>query len=240
MVLNSDMRNPVQLAWEAATLDRLSGGRVELGLGAGHTPQEYAATGIAWRPPAVRKAALREAVEVIRPLLDGETVTFEGEHLSVREAHIDGAVQDRLPILVGGNGPALLQHAGAHADIVGFQGLGRTHDDGHRHDVRWTPEHLDDQLAQVRRGAGERIDHVELNALVQFTEITDDPGPVVDAVVDRAAGLTRDDAARTPYLLIGPADDIAAKVRRLEQERGIGYLTVRTLEPFGEIIERCA
>ena len=112
LVLNNDMRNPVQLAWEASTLDRLSGGRFELGLGAGHTPAEYDATGIERSAPGVRKRRLAESVEVIRRLLDGETVDHDGEHVQISGATIDRAEQERLPILVGGNGAALLGHAG--------------------------------------------------------------------------------------------------------------------------------
>jgi alkanesulfonate monooxygenase SsuD/methylene tetrahydromethanopterin reductase-like flavin-dependent oxidoreductase (luciferase family) len=87
-VLNNDMRNPVQLAWEAATLDRLSGGRFELGLGAGHTAQEYGATGVGFDEPRCSKARLMESVEVIRRLVDGELVTYHGEHVHVDEAEI--------------------------------------------------------------------------------------------------------------------------------------------------------
>ncbi len=79
LVINNDMRNPVQLAWEAATLQRLSGGRFELGLGAGHTPHEYAETGIGLDPPAVRKARLAEAVDIIAGLFRGErSITTAG------------------------------------------------------------------------------------------------------------------------------------------------------------------
>ncbi|MGB7880609.1 MAG: LLM class flavin-dependent oxidoreductase, partial [Ilumatobacteraceae bacterium] len=74
LVLNNDMRNPVQLAWEVATIDAISNGRFELGLGAGHTPQEYAATGIERSSAAIRKQRLSESVELLRALLDGDTV----------------------------------------------------------------------------------------------------------------------------------------------------------------------
>lgn len=156
LVLNNDMRNPVQLAWEAATLDRLSRGRFELGLGAGHTPHEYAATGIGFEAPRHRKGRLMESVEVIRRLVDGQTVTYHGEYLHVDEAQIDASDQQHLPILVGGNGAMLLGHAGAHADIIGLQGLGRTRSDGHRHEARWDPSWLTAQVDQVRAGAGSR------------------------------------------------------------------------------------
>lgn len=237
LVLNADMRNPVQLAWEAVTLDHLSSGRFELGLGAGHTPQEYAATGIAMRAPRQRKAALAEQVEIIRRLVDGETVSRTGDHHQVVDATLDRSFQDRLPILVGGNGVALLGHAGRHADIVGLQGLGRTHDDGHRHDVRWDPGHLDAQIDQIRHGAGDRFDGIELNALVQHVVITDDADAAIAKVCERVGGLRATDAAAIPYLLIGTHDEIAAKLRRCRDRWGISYFAVRELEGFAPIIE---
>ena len=236
LVLNNDMRNPVQLAWEAATLDRLSGGRFELGLGAGHTPQEYLATGVKLVSPRDRKRRLRETVEVLRPLLDGNPVTYHGDFVNVDGAQIDAAWQSHLPILVGGNGASLLEHAGAHADTIGFQGLGETRSDGHNHGVRWDTEHLNDQLAQVRRGTGRRRSQVELNALVQVATITEDASTVVKGICDRIEGLTVETATATPYLLIGTVKEIIEKVLRCENDYGITYFVVRTLDAFAPVI----
>lgn len=237
-VLNNDMRNPVQLAWEAATIDRLSAGRFELGLGAGHTPQEYAATGFDMSTPRRRKERLAEAVEIIRPLLDGSVVDFDGDHYQVRGAQIDAAAQERLPILVGGNGTRLLEHAGQHADIVGLQGLGRTGDDGHNHRVRWEADWLDAQVGQVRDGAGERIEQVELNALVQFVDITDDRAAALSAVCDRVRGLSMEDAAVTPYILVGTVEEIVEQMQVSQRRWGISYYVVRELEAFEPILQR--
>ncbi len=236
-VLNSDMRNPVQLAWEATTLDHLSGGRFELGLGAGHTPQEYAATGIELHPPAVRKAALAERVAIIRRLLDGETVDHDGAHHRLKGAAVDRSRQDRLPILVGGNGARLLGHAGAHADIIGLQGLGRTLDDGHRHTVSWTPDHLDDQLDQIRTGAGDRFADLELNALVQHVELTDDRRTVTEQWAERA-GVAPGDLDAIPYVLIGTVDEIVAKLHACRERWGISYYVVRALDEFAPVLDR--
>lgn len=236
LVLNNDMRNPVQLAWDASTLDHLSGGRVELGLGAGHTAGEYAATGIAWRSPRLRKARLMESVEVVRRLLDGESVTFEGQHVHVVDAMIDRSAQARLPILVGGNGTELLEHAGAHADIVGLQGLGRTLADGHRHDVRWDGGWLDVQVAQVRRGAGERIDEVELSVLVQRAVVTDDRPGVLAEICAAVDGLTIEQAAAVPYLLVGTVDEIVEQICAARTRWGITYFVVRTLDDFAPVL----
>jgi probable F420-dependent oxidoreductase len=241
-VLNADMRNPVQLAWEAGTIHRMSGGRFELGLGAGHTPHEYAETGIELHPAAVRKAALAERIEIIRRLFDGETVDWAGEHHHLSGAHIDSLGPDRLPILVGGNGDALLAHAARHADIIGLQGLGRTLDDGHRHTVQWSTEHLDAQVAHVRASAGARADDLELNALVQIVTVTEDSGAAADAradVLGRVEGLTSDQLNALPYVLIGSASEIVDKLQMCRERWGITYFAVRELDDFAPVINAC-
>jgi probable F420-dependent oxidoreductase len=235
LVLNNEMRNPVQLAWEAATLDRLSSGRLELGLGAGHTPEEWRATGIEMENAAVRKERLAESVVVIRRLLDGQRVDFDGNHYQVLGAEIEPSFQDRLPILVGGNGESLLRHAGANADIIGLQGLGKTMSDGHRHSVRWTPNWLTEQIGQVRSGAGDRFGGVELSALVQVVEITDDREQVLTDWCKKIGG-TVDDLSAMPYLMVGSVDEIVDHIRRCRERWGISYFTVRS-PAFSAIID---
>ncbi|MGZ0191268.1 MAG: TIGR03621 family F420-dependent LLM class oxidoreductase [Acidimicrobiales bacterium] len=236
-VLNSDMRNPVQLAWEATTLDHLSNGRFELGLGAGHTPHEYSQTGISLLRAAGRKAALLERVEILRRLLDGETVDWDGTHHQLTGAHIDRTVQEQLPILVGGNGDTLLRHAARHANIIGLQGLGKTLEDGHRHTMQWTTEYLDDQIDFIRAEASGR--EIELNALVQVVVITDDAQTAEDDLVERVDGLTREALRSLPYILIGTVDQIVAKLRTCRDRWGISYFVVRELDNFAPVIAAC-
>jgi len=237
LVLNNDMRNPVQLAWEASTIDRLSGGRFELGLGAGHNPNEYGATGIERSTPRDRKRRLAESVEIIRDLLDGKIVDHDSDHYHLDHAYIDRAEQDRLPILVGGNGESLLAHAGRHADAVGLQGLGRTREDGHSHEAQWSTQHLDQQIEQVRVGTDLRFDDVELNAMVQVVQITDDREAALAKVVDRLEGVTMDDAASTPYLLIGSVDEIVLHMMTCNERWGINYFAVRELDDFEPVLQ---
>jgi probable F420-dependent oxidoreductase len=237
LVLNNDMRNPVQLAWEAMTLDQLSGGRFELGLGAGHTPQEYAATGIERSSAATRKRRLESSVEIIRGLLDGRPVDRDGEHYRIERARIDRPVQDHLPILVGGNGPRLLAHAGTHADIIGLQGLGRTQTDGHRHEVNWSTARLDEQIEQVRVGAGVRFDDLEFNALVQMVQITDDRHAALERICGLVDGLTMEDADSTPYLLVGTVDEIVLHLMTCRERWGITYFAVRELDGFEPVMQ---
>jgi probable F420-dependent oxidoreductase len=235
-VLNNDMRNPVQLAWEASTLDLLSGGRFELGIGAGHTPQEYDHVGIHQDQPRVRKARMAESVEIMRRLFDGELVDFDGEHYQIRGAQIDRSVQTRLPIMVAGNGSALLGHAGAHADIIGLQGLGKTRADGHRHGVKWDPAHLDRQVEQIRIGAAESPRSPELNALVQFAEVTNDRDARYAEITTLVEGLTVEHAAQTPYILVGTANEIVEQIFCHCERWGITYFGVRTLDEFAPVI----
>ncbi len=236
LVLNNDMRNPVQLAWEASTLDRLSGGRFELGLGAGHTPHEYDATGIERSEPGDRKRRLAESVEIIRDLVDGRVVDHDGEHYRIDRARIDRAEQEHLPILIGGNGAALLTHAGRHADVVGLQGLGRTREDGHSHEVKWSTQHLDEQIEQVRVGAGVRFDDLAFNSMVQVVQITDDREAALATVCERVDGLTMDDASSTPYLLIGTVDEIVAHMTTCNERWGINDFAVRELDDFEPVL----
>lgn len=226
MVLNNDMRNPVQLGWETVTLQQLSGGRFELGLGAGHTPQEYRATGLTLDPPRVRKERLAESVEILSALFDGEPVDHDGQHHRLDRAQIPNA--PRPPILVGGNGDALLTHAARFADSIGLQGLGRTRSDGHRHEVRWTIEHLERQLAAIEDGAGGR--RPELAALVQAVVITDDRDATIEDFLERTPGLARADAEQTPYLAIGTVEELAAQFVAARDRWGLSYFTVRSLD----------
>lgn len=226
-VLNNDMRHPVQLAWEAATLDRISGGRFELGLGAGHSAHEYAEVGISFDPPAVRKARLCEAVEIIRPLLDGETVDFDGDHYRVEAATVTRSQQARLPILVGSQGAGMLRHIGAHADGVGLIGLGKTLPDGHRHTVSWSLDRLDEQVAQVRQGASEHNRSIDFSALVQVCQVTDDrPGALAEEI-DEEGGITEEIAAATPYMALGSVDEIVDHFRAGHERWGVSTYVVR-------------
>jgi probable F420-dependent oxidoreductase len=124
LVVNNDFHHPVHLAREVAALDHFSGGRMELGLGAGHSFTEYEAIGAPFDPATVRKARMCEAVEILRGLFDGDAVSFAGDHYQLRDVRISRPRQTRLPILVGVNGPRALAHAARYADTIGLTMLG--------------------------------------------------------------------------------------------------------------------
>jgi probable F420-dependent oxidoreductase len=209
LVINNDFHHPALLAAEYVQLDHLTDGRVELGIGAGHAFTEYAAMGLPFDPPAVRKARLAEAIEIIVRLFAGETVTYEGEHYQLHDVAGFAPRQRHLPLMVGVNGRAALAHAARFADTIGLMMLGRTLADGQRHEVRWQADRLDATVAHIRSSGAGRPRQVELNALVQVVEITDDADAARREMIGGVEGLTLDDATTTPFLAIGTADEIA-------------------------------
>ncbi len=240
LVINNDFWHPVLLAREVAALDHLSGGRVELGLGAGHSFTEYDAMGLVFDPPKVRKARLAESVEVLRRLLDGESVTFAGEHFQFRGVQIAPALQARLPILVGVNGPAALAHAARHADTIGLTMLGRTLEDGQRHEVRWKADRLDRTVAYIAsesESAG-RPEPPELHALVQSVIVTDHREAAAAKLVGGGWVPSTEIALATPFLAIGTHAQIADHLRACRNRWGISYFSVRSVVAFAPVVAR--
>jgi probable F420-dependent oxidoreductase len=236
LVLNNDLHHPVVLAQEVATLDQLSGGRVELGLGAGHSFTEYAAMGLAFDPPGVRKERLGEAVEIVRALLDGDAVQHEGTHYSVVEASTLRPAQAHVPLLVGVNGRTALAHAARHADIIGLTMLGRTLEDGQHHEVRWEATRLDATVGWIREAAGERAPDLGLHALVQSVQVTDDRR----AAAERLGAEIRTAAAdvlATPFVCLGTHEEMARHLLACRERWGISYFTVRDVDAFAPVME---
>jgi probable F420-dependent oxidoreductase len=238
LVLNNDFHHPVHLAREIAAIDHLTGGRVELGLGAGHAQTEYAAIGQNFDSPSVRKARLAEAVEIIRKLLNGEEVSFEGEHYRLDRVRTMRSLQEHLPILVGVQGQMALAHAARHADIIGLTGLGRTLEDGQHHTVRWEAERLDRTVDHIRTNVGDRWPQLELNALIQQVIVTNDRMAAASEVAEQTPGLSPHDALSTPFLAIGSQEEIAEHLLECSRRWGISYFTVRDLDAFEPVIAR--
>jgi probable F420-dependent oxidoreductase len=240
LVLNNDFHHPVHLARELASLDHLSDGRLEVGIGAGHSFTEYAAIAQRFDPPSVRKARLAESVEVIRRLLNGEVVTHHGEHYTLDGVRTMRSRQERVPILVGVNGKRALAHAAVHADIIGLTMLGRTLEDGQSHEVRWQAQRLDATIDHIRLHAGTRAAQLELNALVQAVVITDDRRGAAHDMAEQVPELSADDAFATPFLALGTHDEIADHLMACRERWGISYFSVRDIAGFAPVIERLA
>ncbi|MFG1722403.1 LLM class flavin-dependent oxidoreductase [Micromonospora chalcea] len=242
-VSNAAVREPILLAADVATLDVVSGGRARLGLGAGHTPAEWRAVGRERPDVAGRVRRCVAVAEAVRALLAGETVTVDTEELTAYAAHLKEPrpVQDRIPLTVGTANSALLRWAGAHADVVGLTGFGRTLSDGHRHEVRWRTDQIEAQLAHVAAGAAGRDTPPVLEALVQHVAVTDD-AEADAAPLAAKLDLTVDELLATPFALVGTADEIVAAVAGHERRWGVTHFAVRAgaVAPLTPLLPRMA
>jgi probable F420-dependent oxidoreductase len=233
-VLNNDFRHPALLAREAASVDLLTGGRLELGIGAGHAAPEYAEIGFSFDRSSVRVERLEEAVAILRRLFDGETVRVEGKHYQLREHHL---YPPRRPtLLVGGNGDRVLRLAARMADIVSLTGTGRTLPDGQRHEAQWETHQIDAKVAVVHQASAGRPDQLELNALVQYIEITDDRRTAVEPIAAYVGG-DPDVMLAAPYLLIGTVNEIVDQLHRARDRWGFTYFVTRNAKRTGQIID---
>jgi len=219
-VVNAGVREPLLLAADVATLDLISGGRAVLGLGAGHTPAEWAAVGKVRPDVAGRVDRFIAVAEATARLLAGEEVTVDVPGLTMLKAKLDGPdrVQEKVPLLFGGGNTRLLRWAAENADVVALSGLGRTLADGHRHEARWRVAEID---AQVELAGGKPIE-----ALVQQVEVTDDAGAVYAAKAQEL-GVSESELRAVPYLLIGTEEEIVAAVREHGRRWGITRYAVR-------------
>ncbi|MGK5742015.1 LLM class flavin-dependent oxidoreductase [Micromonospora sp. URMC 103] len=227
-VSNAGVREPMLLATDVASLDLVSAGRARLGVGAGHTPAEWRAVGRE-RPDVAGRVRRAVAVaEAVRALLDGEEVTVDTPDLVLRDARLETPrpVQRRIPLTVGTSNSSLLRWAGAHADVVGLAGLGRTLPDGYNHEVRWRAADIEAQLAQVAAGAAGRAEPPALEALVQQVVVTDD-AEAAAAEMARDVGLSVAELLATPYVLMGTEDEIVAAVTAHRRRWGITRFVVR-------------
>ena len=222
-VINNDFRHPVVMAREAASVDFLSGGRLEFGIGAGHAGDEYREAGMPFNTPRVRVSRLAESVEVIRRLWTEESVTFEGEHFQLKDCpSFPNPAQARIPVLIGGNGRNVLELAARQADIVGFTGIFL--DDAGRGVVfpHFTAEGLANRVEVVRQAAGERFGELELNLLVQGVE-TERPRERAEEWASTLK-LDADDLMRSPFTAFGSVDQLEQKLLEQREQLGISYI----------------
>ncbi len=227
-VAQAGVRQPLLLASDVATLDLVSAGRVRFGLGAGHTPAEWAMLGDHRPDIAGRVRRFIAVADACRALLAGETVTLTGPDVRAEQARLTGPepVQRPVPFVFGGGNSTLLRWAGEHADIVALSGLGRTLPDGHTHEARWDAASIDRQVDLIERGAAGRATAPDREALIQLVEVTDD----AEAAAHRLAehfGVTAAEVLGSPYIWVGTPSEIADGVADARRRWGITRHVVR-------------
>lgn len=245
-VYDNDFRHPALLAKETATLDLLSDGRLEFGIGAGWNLADYEQTGLPFESAGLRIERLAEAITIIRQFFTQESVTFAGKHYQVTGLRSMPTPVQRPhpPIFIGGGGKRLLTLAGREADIVGL------HFKVNADNTVDAEERLESALARkiawVREAAGARFAAIELNLLLSGVIVTDDRQQAAEARARelQAGGstVTADVLLQSPYWLIGSVDEMVDRLMQLRVTHGISYIVARedAFEAFAPVVARLA
>ncbi|WP_128430488.1 LLM class F420-dependent oxidoreductase [Streptomyces cyaneus] len=228
LVLNAGFWNPALLAREVATTDALTGGRLELGLGAGYVQAEHDTAGLPFGTPRERVDHLRRTVEELERLLGSE------------EHQPQAAQKPRVPLLIGGNGDRVLRLTAEHADVAAFGGAYPDPESTTGRLLPVTAEQLDERVARYRKFAAGRKEPAELNLLLQMVAVTQDRADAVQPLLDRVPELTLEQVLDLPILLVGTLEQIAKQVLAQRERYGFSYLTVLEphMEAFAPVIER--
>lgn len=240
-VFANDFRHPLMLAREAATLDLLSNGRLELGLGAGWRTADYRQLGMPYDAPGRRIDRLVEASGLVKRLLAGETVTHRGPHYELGAARIwpRPIQQPHPPIIMGGGGPRMLRLAAREADIVGFIPQFSRRGRPILTDVGEAA--LDRKVAIVREAAGDRFDGLELNLFIVDAGMVGSGRPAPHSLL-AAAKLASVGLVGSPYFLYGTMATLRDQLERRRARNGISHYAIRqgSMEAMAPLVEALA
>jgi len=240
LVCSNDFRHPIMLAKEAATLDMLSQGRFELGLGAGWLKAEYEAIGIPFDPPHERVNRFAEAVQVIKAYFQDDPIKHKGKYYDVQVGpgldKIPASTQKpHPPVLIGAGGRRMLAIAAREADIIGL--AIKVQANGSGPDPRDIATTLTQKLEWIQAEAGDRFDDIELNIQTWAVVVTEDREQAATQLAKKfplPAGIL----LNIPYLLIGTIEEIAAQIQSYRAQYGISYFSVfdRHMEDFAPVV----
>ena len=234
-----DYHVPAVLAKETATLDLLSDGRLEMGIGAGWSEVEYTAMGLEFDRPGRRIAKLAEVVSLIKAHWRGEELDYSGDFVQVRgyagrPRPVHRPQRPHPPIMIGGGGQRVLSLAGREADIVSISSVPF---------VACDAEGLDPEAVALRRtefvraAAGERYRTLDLESSPYFTEITDDPETMLSGVA-KSTGIAIDLLRDHPNVLVGSLESVVEELYSRRETLGVNYVTVQQsqIESFAPVV----
>jgi probable F420-dependent oxidoreductase len=243
LVFDNDYKHPVVLAKEVATIDVLSGGRVELGIGAGWMASDYEQSGIPHDRAGVRIDRMEEGITVLKGLFADGAYSFDGKHYTI--TGLDGqpkpVQRPHPPLLIGGGAQRVLTIAGREADIVGINPSivsGRVDADAARSGAA---DVTDQKLAWVKAGAGDRYAELELNMLIFAAMLTDDPAGT-KASMAPLFGLEPADIDDYPHAWIGTVESICEDLERRRERWDVSYLVVQgdAMEAMAPVVAKLA
>ncbi len=215
LVLDNDFRHPVALAKELATLDLMSGGRLELGIGAGWMATDYHQSGISYESPKVRVERCTEALTILKGLFGDGPFSFTGKHYTVTE--LDGQPKPLQkpypPIMIGAGRKPMLTLAAREAAIVNITFFMRSGVWDHAASATGTKEATAEKLQWLRAAAGDRLNGLELSVPVFTAEVTDHPQQTAERIAPRY-GLTAKEVLGSPHFLVGSVEVIVEELER--------------------------
>jgi len=244
-VTNNDLRHPAVLAQDLASIDVLSGGRVDIAIGAGWNKPEYDAIGIGFDPTPVRQARLAEAIAVLKGAFTGEEFSFAGEHYTITDytGYPVPVQRPHPPFFIGGGGRRTLTLAGQEADIVGLAPRIRKDARVDTESLTWAA--TQEKIDWVREAAGERFPSLELNIYpsVWPVTVTDDLRGEARKVIDHLRSgtdveLTEDEVIDSPHVFIGSVDRLVEKFLQLREELGISSVLLGDIGELEPVLER--
>lgn len=241
LVLDNDYRHPVVLAKEAATLDVLSGGRFELGIGAGWLKAEYEQAGMPFDVPGVRVSRLSEALQVLKGLFADKPLTFSGSHYAISQldSYPKPLQRPHPPLLIGAGSRRMLELAAQEANIVGI--LPRALPDGTISEeiTERLPATMAQKIAWVRQAAGERFSELELNMVIAPAFAEQQEERTEQLIRERGwSGVSVEQALEMPSIFVGSADQMAGTMWRRRELYGFSYYVVSDaqMEVFAPVV----
>jgi probable F420-dependent oxidoreductase len=246
-VFNNDLRHPAVLAQDLATLDVLSDGRLDIGLGAGWNEPEYKAIGLPFDPVGVRVSRMEESIAVLKGLLGDGRFSFQGKHYTITE--MDGQPKPiqrpHPPFFIGGGGRRILSIAGREADIVSLAPRLLSGQRGDPRSITWAG--TEEKIGWVREAAGARFDELEFNVyptqwpIVVTNDLRGEARKVIDKMKSRTGvELTEDEVIAAPNLFIGSVDRLVEKFEELRERLGISSFMVGEIDELATVVERLA
>jgi probable F420-dependent oxidoreductase len=243
LVFDNDYKHPAILAKEAATIDLLCDGRLELGIGAGWMRTDYDQLGLPYDSPAVRVDRFEEALHVIKQCFTGEQFTYRGEHYRMTDyaSWPKPVQQPGPPILIGGGGKRVLSIAAREADIVGINPNLRAGEIGLEAAQDSLREQTDRKVQWIREAAGARIDEIEIQMRFFITRVTPDRMKLAEAMAP-SFGVSPSEALESGAALVGTEDEIAEQLHRRREQWGLSYVVVgdENVDEFAPIVAKLA
>jgi probable F420-dependent oxidoreductase len=242
LVFDNDYKHPAILAKEAATIDLLSDGRLEFGIGAGWMKVDYDMLGLPYDPPAVRVDRFEEALHIIKQCFTGERFTYNGEHYRISDYEsFPKPAQAHVPLLVGGGGKRVLSIAAREADIVGINPNLRAGEIGRDATLDSLKEQTDKKIEWVREAAGARIDDIEIQMRFFITSVRSDRMALAEQLAP-AFGVSPEEALESGAACVGTVEEIIDQLQRRREDWGLSYVVVGddNVDEFAPIVAKLA